>query len=135
MKLLAVVLCALMAAGAGCGDNLAASPDATGDGDGTADGDGNSDGDVPILDAAIDASPLVDGAIGLACSIEDLTPLLTCAVTECADDATLTCVLTSCALLLFALPPDCQQCILTGLTSGDLATSLAACVSGLPTPP
>jgi hypothetical protein len=137
MKRLALVLCALTA----CGDNLASYPDAAGDdlgdgsdvtdGDDVGDGTDVGDGDIVIFDAAIDAPPLPgDGAITLACTIEDLTPLFTCAVTECADDLSLTCVLASCALLLFALPPDCQACILAGFTSGDLT----ACVGGLPMP-
>ena len=102
------------------------------------------------VDAAPDAAPLVidanvvvvdaptvtpDAAITLACTIEELTPIFTCVQTSCAMDLTLTCITTRCGLLVLGLSPSCRTCVLTGLTSGDIATTTAACIAGLPTPP
>ncbi len=102
------------------------------------------------IDAAPDAAPLAidakvaqpdapgappDAPIALACTIAELTPIFTCVQTSCAMDLTLACVTTRCGLLVLGLSPSCRTCVLTGLTSGDIAATTAACISGLPTPP
>jgi hypothetical protein len=126
MKTFACCVLALVAFA--CGDNREAPLDAAPDA-------------APIV---IDAPPVVipdapattpDAAIALACTIEELTPIFTCVQTSCAMDLTLTCITTRCGLLVLGLSPSCRTCVLTGLTSGDIATTTAACISGLPTIP
>ena len=139
MKLAALLCAASMTIAVGCGDNLHASQDGTAAIDAatsTADAPVSADAPVPA-DAAVtaDGGLFGDGGVSLACSIEELTPVFTCAQTSCASDPTLTCVITHCGILVFGLSPSCQQCVITGLASGDLATTVAACISGLPTPP
>lgn len=143
---LAALLCAASVTftlAVGCGDNLHASLDGTDANDAidaptssVADAPGPADAAIPA-DAAVtaDGGLFGDGGISLACSIAELTPVFTCAQTACASDPTLTCVITHCGILVFGLSPSCQQCVITGLASGDLATTVAACISGLPTPP
>lgn len=93
-----------------------------------------ADADVPtVYDAAPVETPPDDLPVELACSIDEVQPILTCVTDNCldsiADGTLLTCVTFSCGLLLLTLPPDCSQCILTGLTNPTGA--LDACVSGL----
>ncbi len=75
------------------------------------------------------------GAIELACTLEDVQPLIECVTDNCLEslsDGTLTtCLALSCGLLFLTMPPDCTQCILAGLT--DPASALEVCVSGLDT--
>lgn len=136
MKLTALLFAASITVAFGCGDNSL-------DGAGSIDAPVSSLPDAAeLVDAAgsadaavtVDGGIFGDGGISLACSIQELTPVFTCAQTACASDPTLTCVLSNCGLLLFGLSPSCRQCVVTGLTSGDLATTLAACVTGVPTP-
>ena len=101
-------------------------------------------GTVEVIDAAPplpDATPPGPDAepdstelpIELACTLDELQPVLECVTENCADSfadgSTLTCVTLSCGLLLFALPSDCSQCLLTGLA--DPSSALEACVLGL----
>ncbi len=146
MKLAALLYAASITLAIGCGDNLQAPFDGT-DGNDAIDAPSSSD-DGSLVDATLsvdaagpadaaltaDGGLFGDGGVSLACSIQELTPVFTCAQTACASDPTLTCVLTNCGILLFALSPSCQQCVITGLTSGDLATTVAACVAGVPAP-
>ena len=71
--------------------------------------------------------------VDLACTLDDLQPILQCVTDNCldsfADDSTLTCVTLSCGLLLLGLPSECSQCLLSALA--DPASALDACVQGL----
>lgn len=82
-------------------------------------------------DAAVETPG--DVPVELACSLDEVQPILACVTDNCldsiADNSLLTCVTLSCGLLLLTLPPDCSQCILTGLT--DPGSALDVCVSGL----
>ena len=88
--------------------------------------------DAAPVDDVPDASPN-DLPIQLACTLDDVLPIVECASENCteaiADGSLLTCVTLHCGLLLFTLPPECSQCLLTGL--GDSSMALDACVSGL----
>ena len=92
---------------------------------------------IPDAAALPDASdPDIGGGdfpVELACSLDDVQPILECVVDNCldsiADNNLLTCVTLSCGLLLLTMPPECSQCILTGLT--DTSMALDACVTGL----
>ena len=101
---------------------------------------------APVSDAAPvatpdAASPPADAAttdpgdfpIELACTLEDVQPILECVTDNCldsiADGDLLTCVTFSCGLLLLTTPPECTQCIFAGLT--DTSMALDACVLGL----
>lgn len=122
-----IACCVLALVAFGCGDNRAQPIDAA------------PDAAPVVIDARVvipDAPATTpDAAIALACTIEELTPIFTCVQTSCAMDLTLTCITTRCGLLVLGLSPSCRTCVLTGLTSGDIATTTAACISGLPTPP
>jgi hypothetical protein len=103
--------------------------------------------DAPQADAAIvqDAAPQIDaplppdapltpdaGPFQLACTLEDLQPVFTCALQSCAQDLSFTCLLTSCGLTLLTLPADCRTCLLTAVTSQDIVTTAAACGLSIP---
>jgi len=89
----------------------------------------------PQADAAPQDDPGLGGnfPVELACSLDDLQPVVTCVSDNCidafADGTLLTCVTINCGLLLLTLPPECSQCLLTGLT--DTSMALDACVLGL----
>ena len=119
--------CVLALVTFGCGDNSAVPIDAAPDAAPIA-----IDANVLPLDAP---PPAPDAAIALACTIDELTPIFTCIQTSCAMDLTLACITTRCGILVLGLSPSCRTCVLTGLTSGDIAATTAACISGLPTPP
>lgn len=105
----------------------------------------DSGGSADLADAASsfpDAEVLADAApseadagefpVELACSLDEVTPIVECVADNCLDSLDndlLTCVTLSCGLLLLTLPPDCSQCIFAGLT--DTSMVLDACVAGL----
>ena len=135
----------LVVALAACGDNQRApvAPDAS-----------------DVLDAGVADARIPDAAardaVTLACTIEDLQPLFTCATTNCLNftpdfdgglggdgglgfDPTqiLSCVAQRCGLLVFGLPPACRTCVLSGLAGlagGSFDGVLANCVSQPPPP-
>ena len=125
MKIVGLIVLALFAVA--CGDNgvmpIDAQPDAA---------DLPIDARVVTPDAPVS---MPDAAISLACTLEELQPIFMCVQTSCANDLTLSCITTRCGLLVFGLSPSCRQCVITGISSGDVATTLGACVSGLPMPP
>ena len=124
-----IACCVLAVVAFACGDNRAAPIDAAPDAEPLP---LPIDARVVQLDGPV-ATP--DAAITLACTIAELTPIFTCVQTSCAMDLTLACITTRCGILVLGLSPSCRTCVLTGLTSGDIATTTAACISGLPTPP
>jgi hypothetical protein len=96
---------------------------------------------TPPPDPGSDPSGL---PVDLACTLDELQPIIQCVTDNCldsfADNTTLTCVTFSCGLLLLGLPPECSQCLFSALS--DPASALDACVlglddlgSGLPLPP
>lgn len=91
---------------------------------------------VPLPPDAVvipDATPLPpDAIITVACTLEEIQPLGECAIDNCSTDLTATCFATNCFAELFGLSPSCRDCLITGVASGDLATTVAACVSGVP---
>lgn len=142
-KLVSCLVLVLVVSLAACGDNERAPlvPDA-------------SDAvDARVADARIPDAAAPD-ALGLACTVQDLQPLFTCATTNCLDftpdfdggldggggfDPTqiLSCVAQRCGLLVFGLPPMCRTCVLSGLAglaSGSFDGVLANCVSQPPPP-
>lgn len=74
-----------------------------------------------------------DLPVELACTLDDVQPILECVTENCVDslsDGTLlSCVTFSCGLLLLTTPPECTQCLITGLSDSSMA--LDACVLGL----
>lgn len=93
-----------------------------------------ADADVPVLyDAAPVVTPSGEFPVELACSVDEVQPILTCVTDHCldsiADGNLLTCVTLSCGILLLTLPPDCSKCVVSGLTNPSGA--LDACASGL----
>lgn len=145
-KLSSCLVLVLMVALAACGDNERApvAPDAS-----------------DVLDARVADARIPDAAardaLTLACTIEDLQPLFSCATTNCLNftppdfdgglggdggsgfDPTqiLSCVAQRCGLLVFGLPPACRTCVisgLAGLASGSFDGVLANCVSQPPPP-
>ena len=94
------------------------------------------DATMAEADAAIDTmADAGSGAIELACTLEDVQPLIECVTDNClaslSDGTLTTCLALNCGLLFLTMPPDCTQCILAGLT--DPASALEVCVSGLDT--
>lgn len=87
---------------------------------------------APQIDAAPDAPPADAPPFQLACSLEDLQPVFTCALSSCTQDLTFTCLLSNCGLTLLTLPADCRTCLLTAVTSQDIATTAAACGLSIP---
>ncbi|MBW2462859.1 MAG: DUF3626 domain-containing protein [Deltaproteobacteria bacterium] len=91
-----------------------------------------------------------DGAL-LACTLDELSPILECASSACVmlpdaslSDASLdaslpdpgelaTCILTNCGLLVFGVSTSCRGCLLAGVGM-DLGEIGAACAPGLPLP-
>lgn len=128
----AIVLCLFLAAA--CSDDMM-------QGDQIAGADAASASSIDAAPIPPDATPPSPDAepdttelpIELACSIDELQPVLECVTENCVDslsDGTiLTCVTFSCGLLLLTLPPACSQCLLTGLS--DPSSALDACVLGL----
>jgi hypothetical protein len=115
------IVCLFIICAAACGDNSLEPVDAA--------------PDASAADAAqpIDAATIrPDSSITLACTLQELQPIFTCVQTGCATDLTLACIATKCGLLVLTLSPSCRQCVITGLTSGNIGTTTAACVSGLP---
>ncbi len=126
--------------GLACGDNIT---DMDGLSSGADSGDLSSADATPTVDfpdaTVADATPVDTtpdagaGPIELACTLEDVQPLIECVTENCLEsisDGTLTtCLAFSCGLLFLTMPPDCTQCILAGLT--DPASALEVCVSGL----
>ncbi len=84
----------------------------------------------PAADASV---PTDDLPVELACTLEDVQPILSCVSENClesvSDGTLLTCVTLSCGLLLLTTPPECSQCILAGIS--DASTALDSCVLGL----
>jgi hypothetical protein len=90
----------------------------------------------PIPEPDAEPTPVPDPGdfpIELACTLEDVQPILECVTDNCldslADGTLLTCVTFSCGLLLLTTPPECTQCIFAGIT--DTSMALDACVLGL----
>lgn len=128
----ALVLLALVSA---CGDNdfHTAVDGATADAPAVADAPIVHDDAAPPDASPPDAATSADAPpFQLACTLEDLQPVLTCAVNSCAQDPTFTCLLASCGLTLLTLPATCRDCLLTAFTSQDVATTLAACGLSVP---
>ncbi|MDX2090877.1 MAG: hypothetical protein SFX73_23660 [Kofleriaceae bacterium] len=119
----------LIVALSACGDqNFSLSIDATAV-------DAQVDAFVP--DAPQDASVTPDappdsGGFQLACTIQDLQPVFTCALQSCTQDLSFTCLLSNCGLTLLTLPGDCRTCLITAFASQDIATTAAACGLSLP---
>ena len=125
---LALVLCVSFSAA--CGDNWERGDDIAG-----------ADASVSFPDAAgfpdagqPDAEPEpTDPFDNLACSLEEILPIVECVFSNCADSfedgTTLTCVALSCGLLLLGLSPECSECVLAGLS--DPASALDSCLLGL----
>lgn len=94
---------------------------------------------LPVVpDAAIpqpDAKPGPDAgaSVGLACSLEDATPIVECVSENCVDalaDGSLPeCVASSCGLILLTTSPECTDCIIAAIADTSLA--LDACLLGL----
>ena len=76
----------------------------------------------------IDAAPPVDAIVSLACSTQDITPILQCAATNCATMLTVACVEQNCALDFIELPTGCQQCLIGAASGGSLSAAAASCV-------
>ena len=125
-SLLALVLCVSCAAA--CGDNWERGDDF-----------GSADASVSFPDAAgfpdagrPDAEPESDPLDDLACSIEEILPIVECVFTNCldsfSDGTALTCVALNCGLLLLGLSPECSQCVLAGLA--DPSSALDSCLLG-----
>ena len=101
-------------------------------GDVSADAAGPVDGAV-VVDAAPpppDSEPPSPDALQLACTLEELQPIIACAAAECSGDLTAECVTANCGLLLLGVSPGCSSCILTAVVGGDLAAAAAACGAG-----
>ena len=77
-----------------------------------------------------DAAPLPPDALQLACTLEELQPIIACAVAECSQDVTTECVTSNCGLLLLGVSPECSSCILTAVVGGDIAAAAGACGAG-----
>jgi hypothetical protein len=119
---------------AGCSDDMTL-------GDQVAGADAGIAGTIDAAPTRPDASPPSPDAepdttelpIELACTLEELQPVIECVTENCADSfadgSILTCVTFSCGLLLLGLPPDCSQCLFAGLS--DPSSALDACVLGL----
>ncbi|MBS1123296.1 MAG: hypothetical protein H6Q90_5524 [Deltaproteobacteria bacterium] len=93
---------------------------------------------VVATDATTDAST-PDGSITLACTVDELAPIVTCALQNCLASAgnqtqLIACVTASCGQTLLQLSPTCLQCVLTGFTLDPNALA-NACASGLPPSP
>lgn len=71
--------------------------------------------------------------VELACSLEEVRPILECVADKCADavqDGTLaTCMTFRCGLLFLGLPQECSQCIFAAVSDPSMA--LDSCVLGL----
>ncbi|MBL4633537.1 MAG: hypothetical protein JKY56_06685 [Kofleriaceae bacterium] len=81
-----------------------------------------------------DAAPIVPDAapgIELACTLEDILPLIQCVTDNCieslSDGTIATCLAINCGILLLSMPPECTQCILAAVS--DPASALDACVT------
>jgi hypothetical protein len=131
-RLLALA-CAGTLVAAGCGDesNLDDSVDVVDSADGDPDAEPLPDAEPPPPLPDAEPPPPPDAIISLACSLEELQPILTCAQESCIDDLTAECVALNCGLLLLGLSPSCRECALTAIASGgDLAAIAGACISG-----
>ena len=91
--------------------------------------------DPPDATIVPDAAPIVPDAtpgIELACTLEDIQPLIQCVTDNCieslSDGTIATCLAINCGILLLSMPPECTQCILAGVS--DPASALDACVTG-----
>lgn len=76
------------------------------------------------------------GSIEVACTLDDIQPVLQCVADNCLGSQNQPggiagCVALSCGAQLLALPPDCAQCVLTAL-SGNFGDIADQCVDGLP---
>lgn len=119
----------------GCGDNTtgisepAASPDS-----GLVE---NAPDAALIVPDAAPVLPDATPAITLACTLEDVQPLIECVTENCLEslsDGTLTtCLAVNCGILLLTMPQECTQCILAGVS--DPSSALDVCVSGLDSEP
>ncbi|MDQ3367285.1 MAG: hypothetical protein M3680_17825 [Myxococcota bacterium] len=110
---------------------------ACGDNHGTGGAASDASTELPDANGSVDASAMADAAappdgftVDLACTLGELQPLLTCAVTSCSMNPTPACLLTSCGLLLLSLSPSCRTCIFTALTSPGPAEAAEACGFG-----
>jgi hypothetical protein len=89
---------------------------------------------VPPVDASV---PTADGgSIEVACTLDEVQPILQCVVDNCLDaqdqpGGIAGCVALACGLQLLTLPPDCAQCVLTAL-GGNFEDIADQCISGLP---
>ncbi len=135
---LALLLCVCVAA---CGDDWVRDGDVAG-----ADAGGTSfpDATPPAPDAEPESTnPLDDLPVDLACTLEEIQPLIECITDNClesiSDGDVATCVAINCGLLLLGLPQECTQCVLAAIA--DPSNALDACVlgldelDGLPLPP
>lgn len=98
-------------------------------------------------------APTGDGGIMLACSVDELAPIISCAADACVmlpeagvdieagiPDASLpdpgelaTCILSSCGTLLLGVSPMCRDCLIAGVGM-DLTEISMRCAGGVPTP-
>ncbi len=73
------------------------------------------------------------GLPGLACTLDEVTPLLTCASENCLMElgtpTATTCLLLNCGTTVLGLSTECSGCILTAIA--DSSQALDACVSGV----
>lgn len=74
--------------------------------------------------------PPPDAILSFACTLEEIQPILTCVQENCLDNLSAECVTLNCGLLVLGLSPDCRDCVLTGVATGDLQETAAACVDG-----
>lgn len=146
---------------AGPGIDAGSPPEDAGPGEGDAGGPidageradgGGEDGGSPVEDGG----GRRDGAISLACSVDELRPILECAADSCVDislpdggllrdggglpDASLpsggelaACILRNCAALLLRVSPECRDCLVAGVGM-DVDEIRMRCAEGLPMP-
>lgn len=88
--------------------------------------------DAPPNDVSIDAPTPDAPGFQFACELTELEPLFTCVSTNCADDLSTTCFLTSCGLLLLGLSNECRTCLITAVTGQDPAMTAEACGISIP---
>ena len=81
---------------------------------------------APVL---VDAAPPVDAIVSVACTTQELSPIIQCAVTNCATTLTLTCVEEHCISQFASLPTACQTCLIGAAAGGSLSAAEASCVN------
>jgi len=103
------------------------------------------DGGVMDAPVATDAGPRRDGGIALACTSEEILPIVECAADNCVmlpegglldaslpdPSALVACILRNCALLVLGVSSGCRECIIAGVGM-NLDEIRMSCVSGLP---